>query len=141
MLGALGRAEETSGRTSGRNHRMPACCQLTLRHVTYRKCREIVMNPQPSTTQDEPKTKAALHAPSGSDAETVPPAPGTLVRDTATNRIGRVMDGPWGTRVALRPEGGGTEWDAELDKLRPVSMSELLSARVAEANRRSRGAL
>ena len=113
---------------------------MTLRHVTYRKCRETVMNPQPSRTQDDTKPKA-LHVLSGSDAEAAPPVPGTLVRDIATNRIGRVMDCPWGTRVALRPEGGGTEWDAELDKLRPVSVSELLSARVAEANRRSRGAL
>ncbi|MET9419043.1 hypothetical protein ABZY03_33680 [Streptomyces klenkii] len=54
-----------------------------------------------------------------------PPAPGTLVRNLATNRVGRIMDGPWGTRVALRPPSGGTEWDAELDRLEPATTLDL----------------
>lgn len=86
---------------------------------------------------------ATLEQPPG-DREPEPrqvPEPGTPVMDLARKKVGRVMDTPWGTKVALRPEGGGTEWDAELDKVRPVSTSELLSPRVAEANRRSQGAL
>jgi len=64
------------------------------------------------------------------------PAVGETVRDTARERVGVVM-GHCGPYVQLRPLGGGREWDADPDAVRPVSQSELLSARVAEANYRS----
>ncbi|WP_446750441.1 hypothetical protein [Streptomyces sp. AC1-42T] len=47
-------------------------------------------------------------------------------------------EGPW---LQLRPLGGGREWDADPDRLRPLDPAELLSARVAEANARSRTGL
>lgn len=64
-------------------------------------------------------------------------AVGTAVRDTACDRIGLVMDhqGPY---LQLRPLGGGLEWDADPALVTPVTPAELLSARVAEANARSR---
>lgn len=66
------------------------------------------------------------------------PALGDTVEDTVRRRVGRVMgfEGPY---VQLRPIGGGREWDADPGKLRPLSLSEALSAGVAEANARSRG--
>jgi hypothetical protein len=64
---------------------------------------------------------------------------GNLVKDTkADDRIGRVM-GFVGGRVQLRPPGGGMEWDAEAENLRPVTRAEALRAGVARANARSRG--
>lgn len=63
---------------------------------------------------------------------------GEAVEDTATGRIGRVM-GHEGPYVQLRPIVGGREWDAEPGNLREVSLAEVLSAGVAEANARSRG--
>ncbi|WP_327299498.1 MULTISPECIES: hypothetical protein [unclassified Streptomyces] len=44
-------------------------------------------------------------------------------------------EGPW---LQLRPLGGGREWDADPARVRPVGPAELLQARVAEANARSR---
>lgn len=66
------------------------------------------------------------------------PAIGDTVEDTGRRKVGKVMgfEGPY---VQLRPIGGGVEWDAELGKLRPLSLTEALSAGVAEANARSRG--
>ncbi|WUC39788.1 hypothetical protein OG956_05620 [Streptomyces sp. NBC_00557] len=61
-----------------------------------------------------------------------------VVEDTATRRIGRVVDFIGGY-VQLRPLGGGREWDAEARALRPVGGEEALSAGVAAANARSRG--
>ena len=76
------------------------------------------------------------------DAETtvsnIPgPDVGETVRDTGSNRIGVVMDhhGPY---LQLRPLSGGREWDADPAHVKPLSQPELLSARVAEANARSR---
>ncbi|WP_308406776.1 hypothetical protein [Streptomyces sp. AC555_RSS877] len=60
-----------------------------------------------------------------------------LVKDTASNKVGRVM-GFVGPYVQLRPFGGGKEWDARLEHLGPVGTAEALSAGVAEANARSR---
>jgi hypothetical protein len=71
---------------------------------------------------------------------TFKPGPGELVEDTVVKRIGRVM-GFVGPYVQLRPVGGGPEWDAEPDRLRPVTVSEALSADVWVANARSRGGL
>lgn len=68
------------------------------------------------------------------------PVVGDTVEDTALRRIGKVM-GSEGPYVQLRPISGGREWDAEPSKLRPLTLSEALSAGVAEANARSRGEL
>ncbi|MGX1131385.1 hypothetical protein RKD49_003575 [Streptomyces glaucescens] len=68
------------------------------------------------------------------------PGPGDLVEDTGARKIGKVM-GFVGPYVQLRLVGGGTEWDAEPDKLRPVTAEEALSAGVSVANARSRGEL
>ncbi|MBX9392830.1 hypothetical protein K4749_04315 [Streptomyces sp. TRM72054] len=48
------------------------------------------------------------------------------------------FEGPY---VQLRPVGGGREWDAKPENLKPVTVSEGLSAAVAAANARSRGEL
>jgi hypothetical protein len=58
---------------------------------------------------------------------------GTLARDTRRNKVGRVM-GHLGPYVQLRPPSGGREWDAKPEDVQPISASESLSARVAEAN-------
>ncbi|MFH8405605.1 hypothetical protein ACH4FX_12630 [Streptomyces sp. NPDC018019] len=61
---------------------------------------------------------------------------GQIVFDTAQRRVGRVMD-KVGTYIQLRPLGGGREWDADPERLRPPTPRELLSARLAAANRDS----
>ncbi|TDC73780.1 hypothetical protein E1283_18120 [Streptomyces hainanensis] len=61
---------------------------------------------------------------------------GATARDTARDRVGRVMAHECG-RVWLRPLGGGCEWAARPGDVEPVSLSESLSPLVAEANRRS----
>jgi hypothetical protein len=65
------------------------------------------------------------------------PGIGETVRDTGSDRIGVVMDHQ-GSYVQLRPLSGGREWDADPSRIEPISQSELLSTRVAEANARSR---
>ncbi|GEC06580.1 hypothetical protein SSP24_42350 [Streptomyces spinoverrucosus] len=62
------------------------------------------------------------------------------VEETVTRKVGKVMgfEGPY---VQLRPVGGGREWDAKPENLKPVTVSEGLSAAVAAANARSRGEL
>jgi hypothetical protein len=50
--------------------------------------------------------------------------------------MGRV--GPY---LQLRPLGGGREWDARPDRIKALSPAELLSARVATVNARSRTGL
>lgn len=63
---------------------------------------------------------------------------GDAVEDTGVRRIGRVMgfEGPY---VQLRPVGGGREWDARPENLRPVTDAQALRSAVAMANARSRG--
>ncbi|WP_338145928.1 hypothetical protein [Streptomyces scabichelini] len=53
------------------------------------------------------------------------PAVGTLVLDTATGRTGKFMGLPHGgsTRVMLRPEHGGKEWEADPEKIVPVEVA------------------
>jgi hypothetical protein len=65
------------------------------------------------------------------------PGVGETVRDAGSDRVGVVMDhhGPY---FQLRPLGGGCEWDADPAHVELLSQAELLSARVAEANVRSR---
>ncbi|MFD5269452.1 hypothetical protein [Streptomyces sp. NPDC058335] len=65
------------------------------------------------------------------------PTVGEAVHDSARDRVGRVM-GHVGPYIQLRPLTGGREWDADPDRLRPLTPAELLSALVAEANARSR---
>ncbi|MBD2834705.1 hypothetical protein ID871_28300 [Streptomyces pratensis] len=65
---------------------------------------------------------------------------GTAVHDGDSGRVGLVM-GHEGPYLQLRPLGGGREWDADPARLRPLGPAELLSARVAEANARSRTGL
>lgn len=67
-----------------------------------------------------------------------PPQVGALMKHG--RRVGRVMDVRVQT-VYLRPVGGGKEWTAKPEELVPASTSDLLSPRVAEANKRSRGEL
>ena len=65
------------------------------------------------------------------------PAVGTPVRDTVRDRVGIVIDreGPY---LQLRPLGGGREWDADPSRIQLLTQTEVLSARVAQANARSR---
>ncbi|MBT2452732.1 hypothetical protein J7F03_37990 [Streptomyces sp. ISL-43] len=65
------------------------------------------------------------------------PCIGTTVRDTALDRVGLVM-GHEGPYLQLRPRGGGREWDADPDHIAPIGPAELLRARLAEVNARSR---
>ncbi|WP_443063051.1 hypothetical protein [Streptomyces sp. NBC_00483] len=56
---------------------------------------------------------------------------GALVVDTETQRVGKVM-GREGPYVQLRPPGGGREWDANPDQLRPADEGEKLRAGILE---------
>ncbi|MFD7517956.1 hypothetical protein ACFV85_24495 [Streptomyces niveus] len=78
--------------------------------------------------------------------EDPPPAPaapavevhiGDTVHDTARDRVGAVLahQGPY---FQLRPLGGGREWDVDPAHVRSLSPPELLSARLTQANTRSR---
>lgn len=60
------------------------------------------------------------------------------VMDAGAKKVGKVM-GLVGPYVQLRPVGGGLEWDARPENLRPATTAEALSADVALANARSRG--
>ena len=65
------------------------------------------------------------------------PAIGSWVVDTRMERTAVVSDVISG-RLYLRRPGGGVEWDAMPAHVRPATEQEQLSARVAEANQRSR---
>lgn len=62
---------------------------------------------------------------------------GTLALDEQTGRVGRVMD-HLDSHVQLRPPGGGREWDADPEHVRPVTPQERLKARLTEVNAYSR---
>jgi hypothetical protein len=64
---------------------------------------------------------------------------GALAVDTKRDRVGVVM-GKTGPYMQLRPEGGGREWDARPEDLRPATACEALSPKVRAANERSTGA-
>ncbi|WP_162637644.1 hypothetical protein [Streptomyces qinglanensis] len=70
-------------------------------------------------------------------ATPVEPVVGSAVRDLARDRVGVVM-GREGPYLQLRPLGGGREWDADPGRVRLLTHAEVLSARVAETNARSR---
>ncbi|WP_043673086.1 hypothetical protein [Streptomyces xylophagus] len=63
--------------------------------------------------------------------------PGTLLYDPATSKVGEYQDtaGPY---ALLRPVGGGREWQADPESLRPATDQERLSAGVRAANNRAR---
>lgn len=79
----------------------------------------------------------------GTSAEQDPggplPATGALMVDTS--REGRVGEfrGVSGPYWAIRPVGGGIEWEAAPENLRPVNPMERLRADNARCNARSRG--
>ncbi|WP_258037651.1 MULTISPECIES: hypothetical protein [unclassified Streptomyces] len=58
--------------------------------------------------------------------------------DTSRSRIGEFR-GVAGSYWSLRPLGGGTEWEAEPNHVRPADPIERLCARTARANAQSRG--
>nr|WP_329452914.1 hypothetical protein [Streptomyces sp. NBC_01724] len=62
------------------------------------------------------------------------PDTGALVVDRRSGKVGVVM-GHVGPYVQLRPPGGGREWDAPPQEVRPPTSAEELSAKVAVANR------
>ncbi|MEU9203017.1 hypothetical protein [Streptomyces sp. NPDC048332] len=69
------------------------------------------------------------------------PSAGALVVDQGRkDRVGefRGVSGPY---WSLRPLGGGPEWEATPENVRPATAGERLSALNAEQNARSRGAL
>ncbi|MBQ0864181.1 hypothetical protein KBZ21_02675 [Streptomyces sp. A73] len=68
------------------------------------------------------------------------PVVGSTVRDLASARVGLVT-GREGRCLRLRPLSGGREWDADPDRVRLLTHAEVLSARVAELNARSRQTL
>lgn len=70
--------------------------------------------------------------------ESLPVSVGETVRDAVSGRVGKVM-GFVGPYVQLRSVGGGKEWEARPERLRPVTRSEALSEGVARSNARSRG--
>lgn len=47
--------------------------------------------------------------------------------------------GEAGSRLLLRPVGGGREWECEPDAVRPATAAERISATTAYVNARSRG--
>ncbi|WP_227025553.1 hypothetical protein [Streptomyces tsukubensis] len=61
-----------------------------------------------------------------------------MVDISRNNRVGeyRGLAGPY---WALRPVGGGREWEAEPGRVRPAKPIERLRAEVALCNARSRG--
>lgn len=65
------------------------------------------------------------------------PAVGTVMVDEARDRIGEFQDELRG-RFHLRPIGGGLEWDASPDHVRPATDEERMRARVRHENHRSR---
>nr|WP_232108320.1 hypothetical protein [Streptomyces gossypiisoli] len=66
------------------------------------------------------------------------PSVGTLMMDTARNKVGEFQAELRG-RFLLRPVGGGYEWEVSPEFAREATDGEKLSARVGVANVRSRG--
>jgi hypothetical protein len=63
--------------------------------------------------------------------------PGTLLYDPATDTVGEYQDKA-GPCALLRPVGGGREWQADPESLRPATDQERMSAGVRAANYRPR---
>lgn len=71
----------------------------------------------------------------------IAPEVGAVLVDTGhEGRTGefRGLAGPY---WSLRPVGGGSEWEADPEHVRPATLAERLSARTAYENARSRGEL
>jgi hypothetical protein len=67
-------------------------------------------------------------------------ARGVTVHDEATGRRGTVADATLSAAyVHLRPIGGGIEWRARREHVRPVLASELLADRLRETRTPPRG--
>lgn len=66
------------------------------------------------------------------------PAKGDVLYDEIRKTVGEFQDKE-ARYYLLRPIGGGREWTALPDVLRPATQAELLSARVKAANHASRG--
>ncbi|MFJ6183595.1 hypothetical protein [Streptomyces sp. NPDC092295] len=70
-----------------------------------------------------------------SGGHAVSPDAGALVVDRRSGKVGVVL-GHVGPYVQLRPPRGGREWDVLPEDVRPPTLTEELSAKVAVANRR-----
>lgn len=66
-----------------------------------------------------------------------PHEPGRLLYDPATGKVGEYRDraGPY---VMLRPVGGGVEWQADPETVRPATDRERIGASVQAVNQRTR---
>lgn len=91
----------------------------------------------PARAAEPPSLVRATEPPPPIGATEPAPPIGTPVRDTARDRVG-VVSGHQGRYIQLRPLDGGREWDADPVHVEPVGPIEVLRARVAEANHRSR---
>ncbi|WP_078509029.1 hypothetical protein [Streptomyces zinciresistens] len=81
---------------------------------------------------------AAQNVPTDAPETAHVPETGAFLVDTSRNRVGefRGVAGPY---WSLRPIGGGVEWEASPEHVRPADPAERLSAETARANARSRG--
>ncbi|MFI1799023.1 hypothetical protein ACH427_16980 [Streptomyces sp. NPDC020379] len=66
------------------------------------------------------------------------PEVGTVAWDSVRDRVGVVM-ATTPTRVFLRPQRGGREWETDRENVRALTRKDTLRAGVAAANARSRG--
>ena len=72
----------------------------------------------------------------GRTAETAVPERGELVYDLVSRKVGEYQ-GKAGPYAMLRPVGGGREWEADPEQIRPATPEERLSAGVTAANVRA----
>lgn len=119
-------------------HKPPDAVPTTPEHPV------VPLAPERPVVPPAPERSVVPQAP---ERSVVPPAPeplflpglGALVVDTGRgDRVGefRGVAGPY---WSLRPVGGGTEWEAEPQRVRPALLMEQLRARTARLNARSRG--
>lgn len=74
-------------------------------------------------------------APLSAEERAVPEV-GVLMYDPVTRKVGEYQ-GKAGPYAMLRPVGGGREWEADPEQIRPATSSERLSAGVKAANARA----
>ncbi|MGW2539834.1 hypothetical protein ACWC5I_02950 [Kitasatospora sp. NPDC001574] len=89
----------------------------------------IRLDPEPRTVTPETTRSKPLANPYKAEL-------GALVYDALNGRLGILMErGPKGTAVFLRPERGGTEWEADARWLErpPTSLDEKLAVRNANS--------
>ncbi|MFF4244270.1 hypothetical protein ACFYY2_07320 [Streptomyces sp. NPDC001822] len=63
------------------------------------------------------------------------PAVGEIGYDSATDRLGEVMEISHSGRYHLRPIGGGKEWEVAPDNIEELDDTTRLRARVSDLNR------